>query len=90
MEIKNFIVSNGIISQAAFIEAKELFDKKEIPINYSNNKELQDFTIKSLEEKQVDSETYDNIVGQLDLLYLEYDEAVLLGTLELTHLSVGQ
>lgn len=87
MEIKNFIVSNGIISQAAFMEAKEFSVKKELPINFSNNKELQDFTIKSLKEKQVDSETYDNIVGQLDLLYLEYDEAVLLGILELVSLG---
>lgn len=87
MEIKNCIVSNGIISQASFMEAKDLFDKKEIPFNFSNNKELQDFSTKSLKENEVDSETYDKIIGQLDLLYLEYDEAVLLGVLELIYLS---
>lgn len=87
MEIKNCIVSNGIISQAAFMEAKGLFDKKEIPSNFSTYKELQDFVIKSLEEGQVDSEMYSILVDPLDLLYLEYDEAVLLGLLEFIYLS---
>lgn len=87
MEIKKFIVSNGTISQAAFIEAQEVYSSGKIPFNFSNNSQLQDLAIKSLEDGKIDSETYESIVGQLDLTYLEYDEAVLLGILELISLS---
>ena len=87
MQNNNFIVSNGIISQAAFMEAKELHQSTFIPENFSNDKALQDFAIKSLESNQIDPETYEKLVGQLDLSHLEYDEAVLLGVLELISLS---
>ncbi len=87
MEIKNFIVSNGIISQTAFIEAQEVFASGTIPSNFSNDLELQAFTLKSLEDGRIDLEMYNTLVSKLDLTYLEYDEAVLLGVLELIALS---
>ena len=79
----NCIVSNGIISDAAFLEAKEWFLKGELPENFSHDKPLLKFTNLSLDEGEVEQEEYKRLVSLLDLSYLEYDEAVLLGVLEL-------
>ena len=87
MTTNSFIVSNVIISQAAFIEAQELYLKGDIPFNFSNNTQLQDLVTKSLEDGQIDIEAYNSITDQLNFSYLEYDEAVLLGVLELISLS---
>ena len=88
MKTNQFIVSDGTISQAAFIEARELYLLKgELPFNFSNNTQLQDLVTKSLEDGQIDIEAYNSITDQLNFSYLEYDEAVLLGVLELISLS---
>ena len=69
------------------IEAQELYLKGELPFNFSNNTQLQDLVTKSLEDGQIDIEAYNSITDQLNFSYLEYDEAVLLGVLELISLS---
>ena len=75
MTTNSFIVSDGTISQAAFIEARELYLLKgELPFNFSNNTQLQDLVTKSLEDGQIDIEAYNSITDQLNFFYGKENE----------------
>ena len=68
------------ISDEAVAEARQIFDKQEIPENFSNDKELLAFVKKDIDEPIADYEAF----KKLDVVFAdewEYDQAVLMAVL---------
>lgn len=88
--MKKVLVSEGIISIAASEAAQEIFKLGTIPDNFSNNQKLLDYVNKCLTTLIYNEEEFALILNSLDLLKLEYDEAVLLGILELLDIKLDE